>query len=445
MRHSLQFRLVVRLAIVIVAAGSVSSGLAFAAAYREAHALQDRLLRRIGAMFDPEHLPPPRLATLASAPEGDDADVVRVQLLPAGRGHDEAGFPPGLPDGLQEVGSGAERYRVFVRTLASGQRVAVAQEADLRDEVARAAALRTLVPLLILVPVLLLAVADLVRKTFRPLRQVADEVDRRREYDLHPLRARGLPTEVRAFVTAINRLLRRVAEGVDAQRRFIADAAHELRSPMTALGLQAEALARVELPGDGARRLVDLRGGIDRSRALIEQLLSMARVQSSGPSARAPVSVQGVYRSVIEDLLPLAEARGVDLGVIGEEDVWVSASELDLLAVVKNLAGNAVHHAPRGGRVDLSATTENGAAVLTVEDDGPGIPAEERERVFDPFYRVPGTVGVGSGLGLSIVRTVVERLGGRVSLSESRRTPTGLRVSVILPASATTDARSPHA
>lgn len=435
MRHSLQFRLVVRLALVIVAAGGISSALAFATAYREAHELQDRLLNQIGAMFDPEHLPPPRLAHPVSAPEGDDADVVRVQLLAADRGHGGEGPFFGLPDGLQSAGSGAERYRVFVRTLASGQRIAVAQEADLRDEIARAAALRVLVPLLILVPVLLLGVTDLVRKTLRPLRRAADEVDRRREYDLHPLGARGLPTEVRAFVTAINRLLRRVAEGVEAQRRFIADAAHELRSPMTALGLQAEALARIELPGDAARRLLALRGGIERSRALIEQLLSMARVQSAGPGSKTLVSVQAVYRSVLEDLLPLAESRGIDLGVTSEEDVWVAASELDLVAVVKNLAGNAIRHAPQGGRVDLAATPADGAAILTVEDDGPGIPAEERERVFDPFYRVPGTVGVGSGLGLSIVRAVVERLGGQVSLSDSRRTSTGLRVSVLLPAS----------
>lgn len=434
--ESLQRRLLLRLGILILGGACLGSALSFGAAYHQAHALQDGLLRQVGAMFDAQHLPAPGLGAPRLSPHADEEAVVLVQLLDPGAPRAQGGprVPPGLPDGLQDVELGGEPYRVYVRTLRSGERIAVAQETGLRDEIARAGAVRTLAPILILIPVLLLAVTDLVRESFRPLRRIADEVDRRRETELHPLVAEPLPSEIRPFVLAINRLLDRVDEALQAERRFVADAAHELRSPVTALGLQAEALAKVDLPPEARTRLTTLRTGIERSRNLLEQLLALARAQSAPPGGGRLVSVGRVFREVIEDLLPLAEAKGLDLGVTGDADAQLPVGEADLVAIVKNLVENAIRYTPPGGRVDLSASIREGAIELAVEDDGPGIPAPERERVLDPFYRVPGTEGVGSGLGLSIVRATVERLGGRLRLADGGGAGPGLRVSVLLPA-----------
>jgi len=239
---------------------------------------------------------------------------------------------------------------------------------------------------------------------------------------------------VRPFVRAINRLLGRVAQDLERQRRFVADAAHELRSPLTALSLQAERLQQAPMSDTAQQRLAELRQGIQRGRALLEQLLSLARAQQPGETPAAAVSVQGVFRSVLQELMPLAQARQIDLGVVGAQDAQVAVSALDLRTLVKNLVDNAIRYTPVGGRVDLSVGQLAGAVVLCVEDTGPGIAPAERERVFDAFYRTVGTEPAGSGLGLSIVQAIAQRVGARVSLAWSDdAAQRGLKVQVLLP------------
>ena len=178
------------------------------------------------------------------------------------------------------------------------------------------------------------------------------------------------------------------------QRRFVADAAHELRSPLTALSLQAERLASVEMPSLARERLQLLRRGIERGRKLIDQLLGLASAQSAINGRVETVSVHGVYRRVLEDLLPLAEDKAIDIGLEGGPDRQVLISQEDLLTLVKNLVDNAIRYTPQGGRVDLSVAQVQDEILLQFSDSGPGIAVAERERVFDPFHR---------GLGLSLI------------------------------------------
>jgi two-component system OmpR family sensor kinase len=286
-------------------------------------------------------------------------------------------------------------------------------------------------PFLILFPVLLLVVGDLVRKLFRPIAILSDEIDQRDEQALHPIDDNHLPTEIRPFVVAINRLLTRVAQSMEAQRRFIADAAHELRSPMTALSLQAERLSAVEMSAAASERLLPLSRGIERSRKLIDQLLALAAAQSSSDRSQTSVSVHEVYRRVLEDLLPLAERKRIDIGVESIEDVKVNINAVDLLILVKNLVDNAIRYTPAGGRVDLMVELTQEAVILQVKDSGPGISAEEQALVFDPFYRSLGTDEAGSGLGLSIVKAIADRAGAHIRLSFSDEVKkSGLCVSV---------------
>jgi two-component system OmpR family sensor kinase len=294
--------------------------------------------------------------------------------------------------------------------------------------------LRTLLPFLIVTPVLLLLVANLVRKMFRPIAVLAAEIDQRAEQDLQPVNQDHLPVEVRPFIVAINRLLKRVAKSMEGQRRFVADAAHELRSPLTAMSLQAERLADADMSAPARDSLATLRQGIARGRNLLDQLLTLAKVQAMPDLPGSPISVQAIYRRVLEDLLPMAQAKDIDIGVEGDQDALVMMSELDLTAVVKNLVDNAIRYTPIGGKVDLSITRKSRLATLQIKDSGPGIPAGERMRVFDAFYRSLGSNESGSGLGLSIVKTIADRVGAEIWLSDANeKAPSGLCVSATIP------------
>lgn len=438
---SIQLKLSLALSLAILVIALVGGIFSFVSAFNEAHELQDDVLRQVAALVNRQHLSPGRLEGGVLSKESDEEARVIVQRLdevgdPA-VGVDAGGvlpLPKTLPDGLQTLEAGDETFRVMVVTTRDGARVAVAQEAGFRDEIARDGALRTVMPFLILVPVLLLVVADIVRKLFRPISALSQEIDRREAQELHPVDEEHLPVEVRPFGAAINRLLARVSQSMDDQRRFVADAAHELRSPMTALSLQTERLAEADMSETARERLEKLREGIDRGRLLLDQLLALARAQSSQSMQPEPVSIQAVFRRVLEDLLPVAEAKGIDIGVEGDEDPSVAGSSLDLITLVRNLADNAVRYTPDGGKVDLSATMEADNIVIRVRDNGPGIPISERDRVFAPFHRILGSGQTGSGLGLSIVRAIADRLGAEVRLDYGdETTQQGLCVRVSIP------------
>lgn len=437
LRHSIQWRLAWGLSAAIVLMALLAGSVSFYTAFREANELQDDILRQVAALIRQQPAGARAQLDLQGEHGGESAfeSHLVVQALPvAGQAHRPGtlGLPATLADGLHSLTLDDDRYRVLVASLADGRRFVVAQETQLRDDIALNSAALTVLPLLVLVPVLLLVVTLLVRGLLRPVTRLAREIDGRSDQDLHALLSPQLPTEIRPFVNAINRLLARVAEAMDSQRRFVADAAHELRSPLTALSLQAERLAATELSDEARQRLQALRQGIERGRNLLEQLLALARAQTVNHTPVQPVSVRHVYRQVLEALMPLAQARNVDLGMIDGPDALVHVPELALFTLVRNVVDNAIRYTPEGGQVDLQVHAHARQVVLEVEDNGPGIPADERERVLDPFYRVLGTEQPGSGLGLSIVWTLAQRLGGRLELCDATNYPHGLKVRLTL-------------
>ena len=439
--ESVQLRLSVTLSLAILLVALLASVFAFLSAFEETHEQQDDTLRQVALLFDRQQMtlqyPHP-----GAAIKGDDEES-RVIIQYLGDGQHATGttdealplpFPTTLADGLSTVTVAGEAFRVLVHTTTQGKRIAVAQEQDARDKDARESAWRSLLPFLILFPVLLLVVGDLVRKLFRPIGVLAAEIDGRAEQALHSIDEHHLPTEVRPFVVAINRLLERVAQSMDSQRRFVADAAHELRSPMTALALQADRLAATDMSPATRERFEPLSRGIDRGRALIDQLLSLATAQSAAQRTQSSLSVHEVYRQVLEDLLPLAERKQIDIGVVSLQDVQVVFNPMDLFTLVKNLVDNAIRYTPPGGCIDLSVEQLPGGVQLQIKDSGPGISEQEQTRVFDPFYRSLGTDEAGSGLGLSIVKAIADRIGARVALAFSDEVARrGLCVTVWLP------------
>jgi two-component system, OmpR family, sensor kinase len=429
MTNSLQHRLVWWLSSAIILVAVAAGAFSFIKAFEEANELQDDVLRQVAALVRHQGLSLPA----QSLPAGDGAQTdpeahLIIQSLTRMTYGTALPLPAGLQDGLATVELPQGVYRVLVKTLPDAERIAVSQDTKVRDEIAIDSAIRTVLPLLILLPMLVFVVFELTRKMFKPIADLSSEVDSRNELDLHPLPAQNLPGEVQPFVTAINRLLGRVDQSMGVQRRFVADAAHELRTPLTALSLQAERLAGVDMSAQARERLALLQQGIERGRRLLDQMLSLARAQESANRPNALISVRQVCKRVLEDLISLAESKSIDVGMIDGEDISVMMEELDLYSILKNLIDNAIRYTPVGGRVDLRVFKSQGHITLEVEDNGVGIPAVERERVLDPFYRVLGTGETGSGLGLAIVKSTVLKLGGQMVLTDATDHNHGLKV-----------------
>ena len=438
MKQSLQFRLSLWLALIIFGVALAAGAFSFLVAFEEANELQDGQLIQVAALVNHHQIGEIELTPKTGA-QGTDSEMrVILQSLPSpgatapSIAPDALDLSANLPDGMQTVTINSETWRVVVKTLDTGSRIAVSQQTKVRDEIARNSALSTLMPFVILIPILLLLVSDSIRQMFKPLKRLALNLDQRTEQDLRQVSDANLPSEIHPFVVAINRLLARVAQSVSVQRRFVADAAHELRSPLTALSLQAEQLEAADMSALARERLVTLRSGLKRTQLLLNQLLAFARAQQANGSNGPLISLQHVFRQVLEDLMPLAEAKQIDLGVVGKVDAHLGVADTDLKTLVKNLVENAIRYTPPRGKVDLSVQSSASEVCLIVEDTGPGIPEHERQRVFDPFYRVLVHDEEGSGLGLSIVKAIADRVGATVSLESNtgQIAGSGLRVKV---------------
>jgi two-component system OmpR family sensor kinase/two-component system sensor histidine kinase QseC len=344
---------------------------------------------------------------------------------------------PALPArallGFADVNAGGQLWRTF--SVATRARVIqVAQPVPVRQRLAADAALRSVAPLLVVGPMLALLGGWIVARALRPLRRVAADLRARDEQSLAPLRDAGLPDEVAPLVSALNGLLARLGSTLDAQRAFVADAAHELRSPLTALKLQLKLLR--EASDDASRRTASeqLAQGVERAARLVEQLLALARAEPGAPAATEPLDLADVARQSLADLLPLASARGSELSLQADAPVPLHGERTALSALVRNLADNALRYSPAGARVQLRVALDDGAPCLWVDDTGPGIAAADRAKVFDRFVRRTAHGEAGSGLGLAIVRSVAQRHGATVTLADSPLG--GLRVTVRWPRAA---------
>ncbi len=328
--------------------------------------------------------------------------------------------------GFATVSVEGQAWRTF--SVATPFRVIqVAQPAQIRTRLAAASALRSVMPLLVLTPLMALAMLGLTAWNLRPLRRVAEAVRQRDDQLLHPVPSQGLPEEVATLVTALNALLQRLGESLTTQRALVSDAAHELRSPLTALKLQLEVLKRASSEDDRSQALAALTAGIERAARLVEQLLTLARSEPGAPALVFDALELGeLVRQAVADTVPFALSRGTEFELIADEPVTVQGERSSLAVLVRNLADNAVRYSPRGSRVELRVLTEQGVPTLRIDDAGPGIPEAERGRVFDRFYRRNLGDEPGTGLGLAIVRSVAARHGAQVSLSESPQG--GLRV-----------------
>jgi two-component system OmpR family sensor kinase len=312
--------------------------------------------------------------------------------------------------------------------------IQVAQPMRVRKEQAVDLALKTLRPFALLLPVLGFLIWVAVGRALQPLQRLTTLVKARRVDALDPLPNERLPDEVRPLVEALNDLLVRLGVALDRERAFMADAAHELRTPLTALHLQMGTLSRAANEAERNDAMEKLSAGMQRAIRLVEQMLSLARQEPRVQPTRAPVPLADIARDVVAELVPLADAKQIDLGISNSQPAIVMGDPDALRTLTRNLVDNAVRYTPAGGRVDVSVEngSDSGQTLLKVVDNGPGIPPEERSRVLDRFYRPPGTSPPGSGLGMAIVKAIADTHGATLEL-EAGPDGTGLAVSVRFP------------
>ncbi|HQR03606.1 MAG: sensor histidine kinase N-terminal domain-containing protein [Proteobacteria bacterium] len=330
-------------------------------------------------------------------------------------------------EGFSERDWNGEKWRFFsTDDAANGYRVQVAQSHTVRDELAREVAVRLLAPLLLGLPLLAIAIFFVVDRAISPLRHLADEVAARRPERLDPVVAsRTVPSEVAPLLVSLNDLFDRMRAAIEKERRFTADAAHELRTPLAALKTQAQVARRSMDAAGRDQALLQVCAGVDRMTRLVEQLLTLARLDPAGPALPLRrIDLVATARTATALCVHQAQARGQQLEFDGEGQLLIRGHDGLVQTLIRNLLENAIRHAPVSGTIGIAVQ----AGELIVTDDGPGIDAGEKLRVLERFYRGADSGSEGSGLGLSIVARIAELHGARVMLDDAPGG--GLRVRV---------------
>jgi two-component system OmpR family sensor kinase len=380
------------------------------------------------------------IALPGGAPEGshdpEEAFVLQVWNSSGALDMTGAGGLAPLPrfdvQGYQDVIWQDAAWRLYGQEL-GGRYVQVAQPQAARDQLARRMAWRAGRPLLAIAVIFALLVLAVVGRALRPLYRLADAVGDQSATALRPIDAAGMAPDLRPVVVALNGLMSKFEEAMAAQRTFVADAAHELRSPLTALKLQLQLAERAGTATDRAQALAKLHERLDRASHLVQQLLSLARHESEqGVAQLQPVDVGALLASVVADHSALADSRDIDLGVEESAPLVLQAEREGLRVLLNNLVDNALRYTQRGGRVDLLTGVEQGKPFLRVRDNGPGVAPEHRSRLFDRFFRPDGNEVWGCGLGLSIVRNIANHHQADIRLDDGEHGK-GLSVTVIFP------------
>jgi two-component system OmpR family sensor kinase len=333
--------------------------------------------------------------------------------------------------GFQTVNIFDEQWRIYTENRRRNI-IQIAQPLSVRKNLATNLALRSLVPLFLMIPIMLTLAGVIVRYNLRPLESMAQNLRQRTALDLQALPEHRLPAELATITHALNDLLARLDKAQSAQRAFVADAAHELRSPLTALKLQLQLAERARNETQRTQAIAKLSERLERAIHLTTQLLTLARQEAAANTPENSLIALGtLLKQAVTDSGTLAKTRNIKLVTdIPQPDVTLSANADSLAILLKNLLENALHYTPAGGQVNLQACQEQGCPVLRVTDTGCGIPADERQRVFDRFYRIHDNNVPGTGLGLSIVQQIAEQHGASVQLGDNPNGQ-GLRVSIV--------------
>ena len=437
--HSLRGRLLWFLLAAISIAAVVQASIAYRTALANADQIFDYHMEQMALALRSSAPLSNSEVNAAAASDAENNELLVQVWTPDGVQVFRTGSSARLPQhavlGFSNVNENNTTYRVFSIQTPT-QTLQVAQDMAVRRNMAGNMALRTVGPIAVMMPILMLVVWWVVSRSLQPVARVRAQVAARQADDLSPVSDAGLPDEVLPLVQELNLLFGRVKTAFEAQQHFVADAAHELRTPLAALKLQALSLERADSGEARSVAVGRLTAGIERATRLVEQLLVLARQEASAASGAKDqkVELDELARRTVADMAATAQGKGVDLGLQTVELAAVTGQPDALQILMRNLVDNAIKYTPSGGTidVDVNAGRQGQGPCLCVEDSGPGIPADERERVFDRFYRIAGSGANGSGLGLAIIKAIAERHGAQLSLGQSARLG-GLSVKIQFP------------
>jgi signal transduction histidine kinase len=358
----------------------------------------------------------------------DDDDHGAIQVWEIGRSNKSRfNHKKSLKTGFQTVLDGDELWRVYVTNdKNTKKRYAVAQEFSVSAEIALNSAKNTALPLLLLFLLVPLLVTLVVRHSFKPLNVLASKVEKEDSLKLDLSAKKEIPVEVLPFVTAIDSLLEKNEAYNQRQRRFIADAAHELRTPITALSLEIENVQTASSESIKTQRQAGLKDSALRLQRLVNQLLDLARVQSLDKDNRSTVHLNDIVKTQIADLYVLADDKNIEMSVERNEPVDIIDVNNQIQHLIRNALSNAIKFTPEGGTIAIDVYCENENATFCVLDDGPGVEPEQLAQLHEPFYRPDGQVsGKGAGLGLAICHEIANHLQGQLTLENI--SPTGFK------------------
>ena len=445
--NSLRARLLGLLLLAIVLTAAAQSVVVYQQARAEADSIFDYHMQQMAQALR-NGVSMPSLPTLDDELAGADNFDFVVQVWSAdGAQLFQSSARGELPQhavlGFSEMRVAGTPFRVYSLQTRS-QVIQVAQDMAPRRAMARTLALRTVAPIVWMAPLLMLLAWWVVSASLRPVDRLRAQVAQRQADDLAVVAEDGLPDEIAPLVHELNLLFSRLRSAFEAQQHFVADAAHELRSPLAALRLQVQGLQRARDATARAVALERLLAGIDRATHLVEQLLLLARQQASvalGLSGQT-VKLPRLAEACLSDAAAQAQQKGIDLGLAEAQACQVLGQVDALRILLRNLLDNAIRYTPTGGRVDVSVTVDRDRAVLSVEDSGPGIGLADRPRVLDRFYRVQGAAEGGSGRGLAIVAALAQAHHAELELGDSPNLG-GLQVCVVFPAAPASEPQRP--
>ena len=454
--RSLQVRISLYISLGLLLFATASGVLSFNRAYRAAQELQDREMENLVKLVNTEAEDVvseadaqaasdavPDDFSEASSPLLSDAGMLSdTQIAETADGQlDElfdnqpmSGQINLLGDGFHTLSApnNTAQWRIYLHSISRNNRLLIVQSSHYRNTVAMQNAWESLWPLLLMIPFLILVCNITVYRLFRPLHRLTEQVSRQgpRALDRH---ADNVPSELQPFIDTIRNQFEELEQAHNLNRRFVANAAHQMRTPLTALTLQAEQLHTAATDEQRQEALAALRSSLARHSRLLNSLLAFARSEEPASESHPPLPLAKNLLNLLPDIVLLADNRHQEFTVTRLEDTDAALPERDWRILCQNLLENALKYTPEHGRIELALYSEKSEAVLQIDDSGSGIPPHEYQQVFTPFYRSSDTaVAQGSGLGLAIVQNLVRRYHGDITLSESPLG--GLRVILRLPA-----------
>ncbi len=303
----------------------------------------------------------------------------------------------------------------------SGYQIKVGESLAIRQELSDEITLRMAVPMFIALPLLALLIFLGIGRGLQPLQRLARTVARREPGHLGKVSTEDTPSEIEPVITALNQLFERVETSMESERRFTADAAHELRTPLAALKMQAQVAQRSQDESERHRALAQVVHGVERSTRLVEQLLTLARIDpESAQQNFTAVALRPIAEEILATLEPAAREKAITLDLRSEENPTINGQAEGIAIALRNLTDNAIRYTPQGGSVAITIEEKDGKVEVSIADSGPGIPEAESENIFNRFYRLAGQEIEGSGLGLSIVQRIVELHRAEISLHASK-------------------------